>query len=124
MRIIFFLVPILLFSCSVKHYGKKCPDYIKGYASFYGKKFHKRKTASGETYSMYRYTAAHRYLPFGTVLLVKNLKNGRSVKVVINDRGPFVRGRVLDLSYIAAKKIGMLRQGIVPVIGKVLRCGR
>ena len=124
MRIIFFLLPVLLFSCSVKYHGRKCPEIIKGYASFYGKKFHKKKTTSGEIYSMYRYTAAHRYLPFGTVLLVKNLKNGRSVKVTVNDRGPFVRGRVLDLSYIAAKKIGMLRDGIVPIIAKVLRCGR
>ncbi|WP_293443604.1 septal ring lytic transglycosylase RlpA family protein [Persephonella sp.] len=124
MKIILFIIPLLLFSCSVKHQGEKCPDYIKGKASFYGKKFHRRKTASGEIYNMYRYTAAHRYLPFGTVLLVKNLRNGKSVKVVINDRGPFVRGRVLDLSYIAAKKIGMLREGVVPIIAKILRCGR
>ncbi len=124
MKIILFIIPLLLFSCSVKHQGKKCPDYIKGKASFYGKKFHRKKTASGEIYNMYRYTAAHRYLPFGTVLLVKNLKNGKSVKVVINDRGPFVRGRVLDLSYTAAKKIDMLREGVVPIIAKVLRCGR
>jgi len=124
MRIIFFLIPVIFFSCSVKHHGKKCPEIIKGYASYYGKKFHKRRTASGEIYSIYRYTAAHRYLPFGTVLSVKNLKNGRSVKVVVNDRGPFVRGRVLDLSYAAAKKIGMLRDGVVPVIAKIIRCGK
>lgn len=73
---------------------------------------------------MYKYTAAHRYLPFGSILLVKNLKNGRTVKVRVNDRGPFVRGRVIDLSYAAAKKLGILRAGVVPVIVQVLRCGR
>ncbi|WP_029519824.1 septal ring lytic transglycosylase RlpA family protein [Persephonella sp. IF05-L8] len=120
------LIVVFLFSCAGKkerYYGR-CPTTIKGIASYYGKKFHGRKTASGERYNMYKYTAAHKYLPFGTILLVKNLKNGRTVKVRINDRGPFVKGRVLDLSYAAAKKLGMLRAGIVPVIAKVLRCGR
>ncbi|WP_297456877.1 septal ring lytic transglycosylase RlpA family protein [Persephonella sp.] len=121
------LALIFLFSCAEKkhyHYHSKCPSTFKGLASYYGKKFHGRRTASGEIYNMYKYTAAHRYLPFGTILLVKNLKNGRTVKVRINDRGPFVRGRVIDLSYAAAKKLRMLRAGVVPVIVRVLRCGR
>ena len=69
------------------------------------------------------YVAAHRTLPFGTILLVKNLKNGRTVKVKVVDRGPFVRGRDLDLSYAAARKIGMISHGVVPFEAKVLRCG-
>ncbi len=122
--VLLLLVFSLFFACSTKKISTGCPEIIRGYASYYGKKFHGRKTASGEKYSMYRYSAAHRYLPFGTVLLVKNLKNGRTVRVVVNDRGPFVKGRVLDLSYKAARKLGMLRDGVVPVKAVVLRCGR
>ncbi|SNZ11352.1 rare lipoprotein A [Persephonella hydrogeniphila] len=113
----------VFFSCAHKNSVKRCPEVIKGYASYYGKKYHRRKTASGEIYNMYDYTAAHRFLPFGSIIVVKNLKNGKKVKVRINDRGPFVRGRVLDLSYVAAKKLGMIRDGIVPVIATVIRCG-
>jgi len=87
----------------------------KGQASWYGKKFHGKKTASGERFNMYGYTAAHKTLPFGTKVRVTNLDNGKKVVVRINDRGPFVKGRVIDLSYAAAKKIGMLKKGVVPV---------
>src|SRR5207245_2640251 len=75
----------------------------QGYASWYGGYFHGRQTASGATYDQFKMTAAHRLLPFGSVVRVTNARNGRQVKVVINDRGPFIRGRVIDLSYAAAK---------------------
>lgn len=84
----------------------------KGNASWYGKKFHGRKTANGETYNMHAKTAAHKTLPMGTVLLVRNLSNGKETVVRINDRGPFVRSRIIDLSYKAASEIGMIQSGI------------
>jgi rare lipoprotein A len=87
----------------------------QGYASYYGGKFHGRKTASGERFDQNALTAAHRSLAFGTWVEVSNLVNGRSVRVRINDRGPFVRGRIIDVSYAAARKLGMLRDGIVRV---------
>ncbi len=80
-------------------------------ASWYGKKFHGRPTASGERFNMYALTAAHKTLPFGTLLRVTNPSNGKSVVVKINDRGPFVEGRDLDLSYGAAKRLGMIQKG-------------
>lgn len=87
----------------------------KGLASWYGRPFHGRKAASGETYDMFALTAAHRVLPMGTRVEVKNLQNGQTVYVRINDRGPFVAGRVIDLSYAAAKKIGMVGPGTAMV---------
>ena len=86
-----------------------------GIASLYAKKFHKRKTASGEKFNMYALTAAHRTLKFGTVVKVTNLKNNKSVTVRINDRGPFIKGRVIDLSFAAAQKLGFVQQGITSV---------
>jgi rare lipoprotein A len=86
-----------------------------GIASWYGKKFHGRKTANGETYNMYAITAAHKTLPLGTYVRVNNLNNGKTVDVRINDRGPFVRGRIIDLSYGAARQIGMVGQGTASV---------
>ena len=86
-----------------------------GVASWYGEKFHGRKTSSGEIFDMYKLTAAHKSLPLGTRVRVTNLKNRKSVIVKINDRGPFVRGRIIDLSYGAAKKIGMVDDGVVKV---------
>jgi rare lipoprotein A len=86
-----------------------------GLASWYGEEFNGRKTANGETYDMNAYTAAHRTLAFGTIVLVRNLENGREVKVRINDRGPFMQGRVIDLSYAAAERIAMLETGITEV---------
>ncbi len=82
-----------------------------GIASWYGGKFHGRKTSNGETYNMHAKSAAHKTLPMGTMLLVKNLGNGRSTVVRINDRGPFVKGRIIDLSYTAAKEIGLVKKG-------------
>ena len=86
-----------------------------GRASWYGPDFHGKKTASGETYNKYAFTAAHKTLPFGTRVNVKNLDNGLSTTVVINDRGPFKSGRIIDLSYSAAQKIGMVGTGTARV---------
>lgn len=86
-----------------------------GEASFYADKFHGRPTASGERFDNGRLTAAHRTLPFGTKVRVTNLANGRSVVVRVNDRGPFVKGRIIDLSRAAAQRIDMVRAGVVRV---------
>lgn len=92
------------------------PSYnVIGKATWYGKQFHRRKTTSGERFNMYGYTAAHRTLPFGTRVLVTNIANGKSVVVKVNDRGPRSRRWVIDLSYAAAKKIGMKGTGDVEV---------
>ncbi len=98
--------------------------YQKGIASYYGKKFHGRPTASGEVYDMYAMTAAHRTLPFGTVVEVENHGNGRKIMVRINDRGPFLPGRILDLSKGAAQKIGMIGEGTAMVSIRVKKWGR
>lgn len=86
-----------------------------GTASWYGVKFHGRKTSNGETYDMYAMTAAHKTLPLGTYVRVSNLQNGHHVDVRVNDRGPFVRGRIIDLSYAAAKQIGLVGPGTARV---------
>ncbi len=86
-----------------------------GKASWYGRKFHGRKTSNGETYNMYAMTAAHKTLPMGTWVMVHNLENNRRIKVRVNDRGPFVRGRIIDLSYTGAKKIGIVGPGTARV---------
>lgn len=88
---------------------------ISGSASWYGGKFHGRKTANGERYDMNQLTAAHKTLPFGTKVRVTNKNNGKSVVVRINDRGPFVGRRVIDLSRGAANAVGMIASGIAPV---------
>ena len=87
----------------------------KGIASWYGKPFHGRKTANGETYNMHNISAAHKSLPLNSVVKVKNLKNNKEITVKINDRGPFKGSRVIDLSYAAAKKLGMVEQGLAKV---------
>jgi rare lipoprotein A len=87
----------------------------RGVASWYGDPFHGRTTASGETYDMEAMTAAHQSLPFGTVVLVENLQNGRSTTLRINDRGPFVRGRTIDVSRRAARELGLIGPGTAPV---------
>lgn len=86
-----------------------------GKASYYADKFKGRPTASGEIFRQGKKTAAHQSLPFGTRVTVVNLANGRTVKVRINDRGPFVKGRIIDLSKKAARKIGMIKDGVVNV---------
>ncbi len=95
----------------------------KGKATWYGNEYHGRKTASGEVFDQWAMTAAHKKLPFGTIVEVKNLKNNKKVKVRINDRGPFVRDRIIDLSRAAAEKIDLVRLGVAPVRVEVLRRG-
>lgn len=85
-------------------------------ASWYGPSFHGRRTASGQVFDQERLTAAHKTLPFGTKLRVTNLRNGRTVLVTVNDRGPFVRNRQLDLSLGAARRLGLVRPGTAPVL--------
>ncbi len=87
----------------------------KGVASWYGTKFHGRRTSSGEPYDLYGMTAAHKSLPLPTYVEVTNLKNGKKVIVKVNDRGPFVDDRLIDLSYTAAKKLGVYESGTAPV---------
>lgn len=117
-------------------YSKKIPAWLKPYtingktyfplpsakgyeeiciASWYGPGFHGNKSASGERYNMYDFTAAHKILPIGTYVLVTNLENGRQVVVRINDRGPFVNNRCIDLSYSAAKALGIIGKGLAKV---------
>lgn len=89
------------------------PQY--GNASWYGGKFHGRTTASGERFNKHEFTAAHKKLPFGTILRVTNLRNGKDVYVRINDRGPFIKGRVLDLSLASAEALHFNRRGVIRV---------
>ena len=90
-------------------------DRERGLASWYGPGFHGRQTANGETYDMHAMTAAHKSLPFDTVVEVRNRDNGRRTRVRINDRGPFVRGRIIDLSRAAAETLGMIGPGVARV---------
>ncbi len=119
------LLALALYACAPA--VRAGPPTLSPYAvaSWYGPGFHGKLTASGEVFDMYRHTAAHRSLPFGTRLRVTNLSNGRSTVVVINDRGPFVPGRDIDLSWAAARDIGMLRAGTARVrlqhLGRDLR---
>ncbi len=95
----------------------------EGLASYYGQKFHGRITSSGETYNMYRLTAASRDIPLGTMIRVTRLDNNRAVSVKVNDRGPFVEGRILDLSYEAARRLDMLDVGLAKVRIETLAAG-
>ncbi len=88
--------------------------------SFYGEKFHGRQTSNGEIFDMYKLTCAHKSLPFGTRLKVINEDNGKSVVVLVNDRGPFIEGRDLDLSYAAAQEIGLIEHGVKKMRVEVL----
>lgn len=102
-------MPFLLFSCAPKYGVSPEAQYVL--ASWYGPEFHGRPTASGETFDMNGKTAAHRTLPFGTILRVIYPETGRTAVVIVNDRGPFVKGREIDLSYGAAKDIGLITEG-------------
>lgn len=95
----------------------------EGIASYYADEFNGKKTSSGETYDMYSFTAAHREFPFGTKVRVTNLENGRSVIVCINDRGPFKKDRIIDLSFAAGKQIGLIANGTARVRLEVLQWG-
>jgi rare lipoprotein A len=94
-----------------------------GEASWYGKQFHGRRTANGEIYDMYKVSAAHRTLPLGSVVRVTRRDNGKSLKVRINDRGPFIRGRIIDLSYGAARAVDMVVDGVAPVRVELISLG-
>ncbi|GBC88522.1 Endolytic peptidoglycan transglycosylase RlpA [bacterium HR13] len=100
-----------------------CPAKIEGLASYYADEYHSRESSYGLPYDMHDMYAAHRSLPLGTLLKVINLENGREVVVKIIDRGPFKEGRVLDLSYEAARRLGMVQKGEARVVAYVLRCG-
>ena len=143
MRVVFFIIFLLFAGCATKEYhsyvfpskirkstqkpymvnGNVYVPYKKvpigwserGIASWYGPNFHGKYTSNGEIYNMYAYTAAHKTLPMNTIVKVTNLNNNKSVIVRINDRGPFVNGRIIDLSYAAGKKIGLDVTGIAPV---------
>ncbi len=94
----------------------------EGYASWYGGKFHGRKTSSGEVFNKHKFTAASRDYPLGTYLLVRNLSNGEDVVVVVTDRGPAKKSRIIDLSKSAAEKLGILKQGVAKVQVMPLYC--
>lgn len=96
---------------------------VEGVASYYSYGFNGKKTASGETFDKNALTAAHREFPFGTLLRVTNLSNGKSVDVTVNDRGPFKKGRIIDLSEAAARVIGMIQTGTAEVKIEVLKWG-
>jgi rare lipoprotein A (peptidoglycan hydrolase) len=93
---------------------------LNGTASWYGPQFHGKKTASGEIYDQSKFTAAHKTLPLGTKARVTNLDNGSAVEVEINDRGPFVEGRIIDLSRAAARALGFVESGTAPVQVKLI----
>ena len=113
---LFFLAPVtlpsLLSVARVDSSAQAAGYYQRGQASYYGAKYHGRPTASGETFNQNALTAAHPSLPFGTTVRVKNVANGRTVSVRINDRGPFVGGRIIDLSRAAASQLGMVQSGV------------
>jgi rare lipoprotein A len=98
-------------------------DIFYGKSSYYAEKFHGKQTANGEIFDMYKKTAAHKTLPFDTMLEVTNMENNQSVVVRVNDRGPFVGNRILDLSYGAAKEIDMISSGVVEVKIRILKWG-
>ncbi len=106
--LLFTIICFVLASC-----GKVVSE--TGKASYYADRYDGRKTANGETFRQRKMTAAHKTLPFGTVVRVKNLSNGKTVKVRINDRGPFVAGRIIDLSKKAAGNIDLVDQGVAQV---------
>lgn len=121
-RLIVFLSTLLIpFNL---HAQKKHSKIEKGKASFYADKFEGRKTANGEIFNQNDFTAAHKSLPFGTWVKVTNKDNKKSVIVRINDRGPFIKGRIIDLSKSAAKEIGKLNQGVFSVSIRVYKKDR
>lgn len=117
------IAPVLLAGCaSVQSVDatKRAVNLERGQASFYADRYQSRKTASGERYDHGKRTAAHKTLPFGTRVKVTNTKNNKTVVVKINDRGPFVKGRIIDLSKSAFSRIGKTSAGILPVTLEVI----
>ena len=133
LSIIMILIILTLMNCTGKAYyrsekqtGRKKireRSIIKGKASYYSSDFHGRKTANGEIFNMYEKTAAHRTLPFNSIIQVRNIENNKSVIVRINDRGPFHNDRIIDLSYQAAKEIDMIEKGVVDIEIKIIKLG-
>jgi len=111
-----FTVMLLLAGCATHPAARSATAWEQtGKATFYGREQHGTITASGERFDMNALTAAHRTLPFGTRVRVENLLNGKTVEVRITDRGPYGRGRVIDVSYKAARVLDMIDRGVVPV---------
>ena len=109
------LTALFTIHCSLFTSPVRAQSLQKGKASFYAKRFHGRKTASGERLHPDSLTCAHKSYPFGTLLTVYNPANGRSVNVRVTDRGPYVQGRIIDLSWSAAKELGIIGQGVATV---------
>jgi len=109
------LLVIIISACHRKSMPSAVSGTETGLASFYSEMYNGKKTANGEIYNSSELTAAHKKLPFGTRVKVTNLSNGKTVKVRVNDRGPFVAGRIIDLTRKAAKKIDMINDGVVKV---------
>tara|TARA_R110002073_G_scaffold213509_8_gene373885 strand:+ start:346 stop:756 length:411 start_codon:yes stop_codon:yes gene_type:complete len=121
---LYLLMLLTLWSCSsapVKNTTQWIRYTESGKASYYAMKFQSRKTASGERFNQSSYTAAHKKLPFGMKVKVTNLKNGESIMVRINDRGPFIAGRIIDLSRSAFNSIGNLKSGVIDVKIEVIQ---
>ncbi len=112
------------FSSAVTPGSPEGPHELSGLASYYADDFHGKTTANGEVFDMEALTAAHRTLPFGSVLRVTNLENGKEVTVRVNDRGPFVGDRVIDLSLAAARELGLEASGVAKVSIDVLEMGQ
>ncbi|RAU84317.1 septal ring lytic transglycosylase RlpA family protein [Pontibacter arcticus] len=120
---VFILVSMVSCASSSAEFGKR--GYTEeGKASYYSRKLQGRKMANGDLYRRGKLTAAHKKLPFGTRIKVTNLQTNRSVKVLVTDRGPYTKGRIVDLSEAAARRVGSIEEGVVPVKIKVLKPSR
>jgi rare lipoprotein A len=119
--LLLFTTQVWFSGCAARRHSWSGEEF--GLASWYGPGYHGKRAADGSRYNQRKLTAAHRVLPLGTVVRVTNLENGREVQVKITDRGPFVAGRVIDLSRKAAKKLDMIDRGVVQVRVEVLRWG-
>lgn len=113
------LIPFIVSSVNI--FGQE--EYFYGNISYYGEEFAGRKTASGATFDPNKYTCASRTLPFGTILEVMNPKNGKHVVVMVNDRGPFVEGRILDISKKSAQELDMIRDGVIFARVRIVKLG-
>lgn len=128
-RIVFIVSFCGLISCSEERFRSKPINVgravtVTGLASFYSDALQGRKTASGERYNREAFTAAHRTYPFGTLIRIVNQRNGKSIVVRINDRGPYVDGRIIDLSWRAAHSLDMIADGVVPVLLELIAPSR
>ena len=120
-EVILYLIAVVTLVGLIVLYQVAGPFYEVGIASWYGPGFHGNLTANGEVYDMHGISAAHKTLPFGTIVKVVDLETGRTVVVRINDRGPFIEGRIIDLSKGAAERLGIVQKGITKVGLRILR---